>query len=233
MSNEADLVAQRYNHRANSGVDNRYSMLSPAVWLGVQERQRTLIGLLSRHAAQPLSEMRMLEIGCGSGGNLLELLRMGFTPENLIANELLPDRVALARKNLPAACQVLEGDATKLGFEESSFDIVYQSTVFTSLLDNQFKQTLADKMWAWVKPGGGVLWYDFIYNNPKNKDVRGVPLDQIKKLFPDSQIFTKRVTLAPPISRRVTKLHPSMYTLFNIFPFLRTHVLCWIQKKPL
>jgi len=232
MASETDLVAQRYALRASSGMDGRYTMLSPAVWLGVQERQRALIRLLSKHAAQPLSEMRVLEIGCGSGGNLLELLRMGFNPENLVANELLSDRVALARKNLPAACQVFEGDATKLDFEESSFDIVYQSTVFTSLLDDQFKQTLADKMWSWVKPGGGVIWYDFIYNNPKNTDVRGVPLDQIKKLFPDAEIFCKRVTLAPPISRRATKIHPSMYTLFNILPFLRTHVLCWIQKKP-
>ena len=22
-------------------------------------------------------------------------------------------------------------------------------------------------MWALVKPGGGVLWYDFVYNNPR------------------------------------------------------------------
>jgi len=172
----------------------------------------------------------MLEIGCGGGGNLLELLRMGFNPENLVANELLPDRVTLARKNLPAACQVLEGDATKLGFEESSFDIVYQSTVFTSLLNDQFKQALAKKMWSWVKPGGGVIWYDFIYNNPKNTDVRGVPVKEIKKLFSDGSVFIKRVTLAPPISRRVTRLHPAMYHLFNSAPFLRTHVLCWIQK---
>ena len=216
--------------RANSNVDDHYSMLNPAVWLGVQERQRALIRLLSRHTVQPLSEMRVLEIGCGGGGNLLELLRMGFSPEHLVGNELLPDRVALARRNLPAACQVLEGDATQLGFEEASFDIVYQSTVFTSLLDDQFKQALADRMWSWVKPGGAVMWYDFIYNNPKNKDVRGIPLDEIKKLFPRGQIFTKRVTLAPPISRRVTELHPLMYAIFNSMPFLRTHVVCWIQR---
>lgn len=232
MSSETDLVADRYALRATSGIDDRYNMLNPAVWLGVQERQRALIRLLSKYAAQPLPEMRVLEVGCGSGGNLLELLRMGFNPENLVANELLPDRVTSARKNLPAACQVLEGDATKLRFEENSFDIVYQSTVFTSLLDNQFKQTFADKMWSWVKPGGAVVWYDFIYNNPQNKDVHGVSLDEIKDLFPGGQISMKRVTLAPPISRIVTKLHPSMYSLFNILPLLRTHVLCWIQKKP-
>ena len=39
-----------------------------------------------------------------------------------------------------------------------------------------------------------------------------------------------RLTLAPPISRRVTKVHPALYTLFNLLPFLRTHVLGWIKK---
>ncbi len=29
------------------------------------------------------------------------------------------------------------------------------------------KHTLLDRMWRWVKPGGGVLWYDFTFDNPK------------------------------------------------------------------
>jgi hypothetical protein len=28
----------------------------------------------------------------------------------------------------------------------------------------------------------------------------------------------------------MTVIHPTLYTLFNMFPFLRTHVLCWIRK---
>ena len=48
--------------------------------------------------------------------------------------------------------------------------------VFPSILDDSFQQKLADRMWALTKPGGGILWYDFIYNNPRNPDVRGVPL---------------------------------------------------------
>lgn len=231
MSDETDLVAERYALRASLGEDDRYSMLNPAVWMGVQERQRALIRLLSKHAVQPLSEIHVLEVGCGSGENLLELLRIGFIPENLVANELLPDRLASARRKLPAACQVFEGDATKLNFDEGVFDIVYQSTVFTSILDSQFQQALADKMWSWVKPGGGVLWYDFIYNNPNNKDVKGVSIDEIKKLFPSGVFDVRRVTLAPPLSRRICKIHPSMYTVLNIFPFLRTHAICWIGKR--
>ena len=229
MVKETDSVIKRYARRAKL-VDDRYSMLNPSVWQSVQERQRALISLLSKHIDQPLSNLKVLEVGCGSGSNLLELIRLGFSPENLIGNELLPERVEAARKNLPLLCKVEEGDACLLNYPQNSIDIVYQSTVFTSLLDNHFQEQLAEVMWKWVKPGGGVLWYDFVYNNPKNKDVRGIPISRIRELFPDAVIDTNRVTLAPPISRKVTKIHSSFYTFFNLIYFLRTHVLCYIQK---
>jgi SAM-dependent methyltransferase len=176
--------------------------------------------------------MRVLEIGCGSGSNLIELVRLGFDPANLVGNELLPKFVTLAHHNLPAAIGMHAGDACALPFEPASFDIVYQSTVFTSLLDDAFQQRLAARMWEWVRPGGGVLWYDFVFDNPRNPDVRGVPLSRIRALFPEAVIDCRRVTLAPPISRAVVKIHPAAYRWFNALPFLRSHVLCWIGKKP-
>lgn len=230
MRSEPEKVQERYSRRAALGSDDRYSMLNAAVWKSVQERQRALIALLAKHAPASMNRLKVLEVGCGGGGNLLELLRMGFSPENLIGNELLPERAAMARKNLPAACQVQEGDATQLDFGDESFDLVYQSVVFSSLLDDQFQHRLAETMWRWVRPGGGILWYDFVYDNPSNPDVRGVPLKRVKELFSEGEFFIQRTTLAPPISRRVTRFHPHLYQLFNIFPFLRTHILCLIKK---
>lgn len=231
MPTEAKNVQERYARRMALGSDDRYSILNPSVWQGVQERQRALIVLLKTHAPDLLTQLKVLEIGCGGGGNLLELLRMGFSPENLIGNELLNDRASLARKNLPILCEILEGDATTLSLSPNTFDIVYQSTVFSSLLDDAFQKHLADLMWKSIKPGGGILWYDFIYNNPNNPDVKGVPIKRINELFPKGIIDIRRVTLAPPISRRVCKIHPSLYSIFNVIPALRTHVLCWITKN--
>jgi SAM-dependent methyltransferase len=161
---------------------------------------------------------------------LLRLLSFGFQPENMVANELLEERAAIARRFLPAAVRVIQGDATTMDIEDEAFDVVFQSTVFTSILDTSFQQCLADRMWRLVRPGGGVLWYDFIYNNPKNPDVKGVPVSRIRRLFPEGKLTCWRLTLAPPISRRVTRVHPFMYAVFNLFPLLRTHVLCWIEK---
>lgn len=155
--NETDEVVRRYAARTALIKDDRYSMLNPAVWQGLQERQRVLLQLLAQYSTKPLVDLRVLEVGCGSGGNLLELLRMGFSPANLVANELLPERSAAARLNLPEATQVLPGDALQMPFEQCSFDVVYQSTVFSSLLDANFQMQFASKLWSWVKPGGAVL----------------------------------------------------------------------------
>jgi hypothetical protein len=55
-------------------------------------------------------------------------------------------------------------------------------------------------MWRWVKPGGGVLWYDFTVDNPRNRDVRGVPLQRVASLFPQAAIAADASRCAPPIA---------------------------------
>jgi len=195
-----------------------------------QEKNRAMVRCFRKVGLLPLHQKRLLEIGCGHGRNLLLFLELGFRPENLVGNELLPDRLAAARHILPEAVQLLGGDARYLNLPPASFDVVFQSTVFTSILDSDFQRELAHRMWGLVKPGGGILWYDFMFNNPRNPDVRGVPLRTIRTLFPDKTIYRGRLTLLPPLARRVCMLHPALYTFFNFCPWLRTHWLCWIPK---
>jgi SAM-dependent methyltransferase len=230
MKQETDAVRDRYARRTSQVDPLRYSMLDAANWQTVQERQRAMLRLFSAVGLMELESVRLVEVGAGTGGNLLELLRAGFAPENLIGVELLAERVAVARRCLPSAVRFESGDAAALAIEAGSLDIVYQSVVFSSLLDDGFQQRMATAMWRWLKPGGAVLWYDFTYNNPSNPDVRGVPMSRVRELFPAARIRAQRVTLAPPIARKVAALHPSLYTWFNLLPLLRTHLLCWIEK---
>ncbi len=227
---ETHAVAERYARRRAGALADRYSLLQPDVWQSVHERQRAMIGLFVQLGMTDLSGLRLLEVGCGAGGNLLELLRMGFAPANLAGAELLPERLAQARQVLPEAVTLWGGDASALAIAPASRDIVFQSTVFSSLLDDGFQQHLADAMWRWVAPGGGVLWYDFVVDNPRNPDVRGVPLARIRQLFPQARVHCRRVTLAPPIARALCRLHPGLYPVFNALPLLRTHVLVWLEK---
>lgn len=230
MIDEARAVAERYARRGQDDGSDRYSLLRPEVWQMVQERQRAMLALFARVGLADLGALRLLEVGCGSGGNLLELLRLGFRPEHLAGIELLPERLAQARARLPAALALHGGDATTIALPAAAQDIVFVSTVFSSLLDDAFQQRLADTMWGWLRPGGGLLWYDFTVDNPRNPDVRGVPLARVRQLFPQGTLQARRVTLAPPIARRVVRWHPALYTAVNIIPGLRTHVLAWIAK---
>jgi SAM-dependent methyltransferase len=225
---EPDRVRERYARRRDDG---RYGLLNPDVWQGVQERQRAMLRLFREHLGlRTLSGTRVLEVGCGTGANLLELLRLGCEPEDLTGVELLPERLRAARHRLPAAVGLHLGDALALDVADGSQDVVLQSTVFSSLLDVAFQQALAARMWRWTRPGGGVLWYDFAYDNPRNPDVRGQPLSHVRRLFPQGRVRARRVTLAPPIGRAACRLHPRLYVPLNQVPWLRTHLLCWIAK---
>lgn len=227
---ETDRVAERYARRAATQAVDRYSLLQPDVWQTVQERQRVLLQLLARRGWHDLPTRTLLEVGCGAGGNLLEFLRMGFRPEHLSGIELLPERHAEARAMLPERLALHLGDACTAPIADASCDLVFQGTVFSSLLDEAFQARLAAAMWRWVKPGGAVLWYDFTVNNPRNRDVRGVPLQRVRALFPEGRIEAQRVTLAPPLARPACRVWPGLYPVLNAVPLLRTHVLAWVAK---
>jgi SAM-dependent methyltransferase len=227
---EALAVAERYARRPSGSL---YSILRPEVILSTQEWQRKMLQLFDSvggYTDADLRSLKLVDVGCGYGGHLLDFLRFGFAPQNLYGIELLHERAAAARIKLPEALTLHEGDASTAEIAAGSQDVVFQSVVFSSLLDDHFQQELADRMWSWLRPGGAILWYDFVYDNPANRDVRAVPLRRVRELFPLGQFTVRRVTLAPPVSRRVCRIHPSAYHLFNLLPFLRTHVLCWIRK---
>lgn len=222
---EIENIKRRYEEREkNKKIKKHYSNNLFSEYIA-REREKHYENIL-KEVFSDFSSIKVMEIGAGSGSNLSFFKRTKVPPENIFANELLPNRVEMLRKNHPDI-NIFPGNALELNFR-GEFDIVFQSTVFTSVLDDIFRQQLADKMWSMLKPDGIVLWYDFIFSNPANKDVRKVTKTDIRKLFPSAQsIIFHKATLAPPIGRKVGKL----YNLINsLFPFLRTHVIAIIYK---
>jgi len=220
--------------RIRAAYDRRsatYSMLDRWVYLVRQEKERAVIEWLREVRPAPLSDLRLVELGCGTGGNLLDFLRIGLSPENLVGVDLIESRVEAARRLLPGEVSLHCGDAAALAAEDGSFDVVYQSMMFSSILDDGLLVSVAQRMWRLAKPGGGVLWYDFTTGNPRNPDVRGLPVRRIRELFPASGTpRIRRVTLAPPLARAAARISPVLYPLLNSLPLLRTHVLCWLPK---
>jgi len=189
------------------------------------------VQLWRKHGWHSLADLQITEVGCGSGGNLHDLVRLGAEPRRLQGLELLPERATQARACLPSALAIHAGDAASATIVPGSQQAVLAFTLFSSLLDASFRTALAQQMWQWVAPGGGVLVYDFVVNNPRNPDVQGVPLAEVQRLFPQARLHSCRITLAPPVARR---LPGGMITpCAALLPFLRTHRLTWAVKPAL
>lgn len=232
---EAAAVAQRYARRDAEADAQRYSLFDPAALQAHQERQRAMLALWRAQGWAALAGRDVLEVGCGAGGNLIDLLRLGADASRLAGIDLLPDRVAAARARLPQAVRLIEGDALHAPIADESQDLVLAFTVFSSLLDDAVQQQLAAAMWRWLRPGGGVLCHDFCVDNPGNADVRAVPVRRLRALFPQARMAVRRVTLAPPIARRAARVHAALPAVLNALPLLaplmRTHRLCWLVKS--
>src|SRR5438270_11939698 len=82
-----------------------------------------------------------------------------------------------------------------------------------------------------LKPDGGILWFDFRFNNPRNAHVRGVRAAEIRSLFPGCEIELSSALLAPPLGRLVAGWSWTLAELLNGLPFLRTHYAGLIRKE--
>lgn len=225
MRPEDERVREAYEKRSSSGLVQKQNAAF-GYSERISEEREYYYNKFIKEKFPNVSLLTFIEVGAGTGTNLAAFEKIGIKRENIHANELLPERFNGLQQNHPDLT-LHEGNAIDLKIEANYFDVVFQSTVFTSILDKKIKQQLAAKMWEITKPGGIVLWYDFMYDNPNNKDVKGISKSEIKELFPDSQkISFQKVTLAPPIGRRFVKL----YQFLNSFSFLRTHVIAVIEK---
>lgn len=223
--NETERIKKYYEERQEDTIVQKSHTSELFIHQMKKERETIYKQIILSNFKHP-ENLKIMEIGAGAGANIPFFNAMGIDYKNIFANELIDER-ATKLKNVFPDVPLFVGDASTLNFE-NNFDIVFQSTVFTSILDADFKKRLAHKMWQMTKPAGLVLWYDFKYNNPWNKSVKGINKKEIKKLFPETKKFNfYNVTLAPPIGRRFQ----SIYKLLNtLFPFLRTHVVAVIYK---
>jgi SAM-dependent methyltransferase len=225
---EAERIRIAYAKRSDH--DSRYSWFNPAHVYLMQERERRVLALLRREGLLDLSEATVLDLGCGSGHWLRDLLKWGARPEHVVGVDLLPDRVNRARQLCPGGITIECANATGLPYADASFDLVIQSTVFTSMLDAAVRRQAAAEVLRVLRPNGCVLWYDFHMNNPRNADVRAVKKAEIHALFPGCDIRMERITLAPPLARWVSPRSRIAFELLSTVPFLCTHYVGIIRQ---
>jgi ubiquinone/menaquinone biosynthesis C-methylase UbiE len=185
--------------------------------------------MLHLRNAFPRADSKCLEVGYGSLGWLGEFIVWGVNEVNISGIEVNEMRASTAQGLLPMA-DLRVGDAANLTWADESFQLVVASTVFTSILDQGVRRTVANEITRVLAKDGALLWYDFAFNSPRNPDVRGIGRRELRSLFPKLDGQIRSVTLAPPIARFVACRSWVLATFLEALPFLRTHLIAVLVK---
>jgi SAM-dependent methyltransferase len=222
-------VIEEFNRRDQDPASALYEWQNRTHQYFQMQTARALLAALEGENCFPLGDKRMLDIGCGQGGWLLEFARWGASPPNLSGIEINPRRIDLARRRLPLA-RLHEGDARRLPWPAASFDILTQITVLAAVTSPAARREIAGEMLRVLRPGGLILSYDMRLNNPANDNVRALPPSEIRELFPGCRIEPRSLTLAPPLARRIVPVSWMLALALEQLPLLRTHCLAVIRK---
>ena len=227
---EETRIREAYARRERGSCLGQFSLFNQGNLFMLQERERRTLSILAQAGWSSLSGVQILDVGCGDGFWIRDLIRWGANPGSITGVDLLASRVANARCLSPVGVTVQCRNATVLQIPDESFDLIIQSTVFTSILSEEVRKRLAQEMLRVLKPTGLILWYDFFVNHPWNVDVRGVSRREIQELFEGCTVELHRLTLAPPIARFVAPISWWACQLLSVIPFLCTHYLGTIRK---
>jgi ubiquinone/menaquinone biosynthesis C-methylase UbiE len=222
VSDEADRIREEYARRASAIPADRYALTATENLLAMQELERRAIAALGRAGVLPLGERRVLDVGCGGGGWLARFESWGAQRERLAGIDLVEDRASDAQARLSGA-DIRVGDATALPWEDDSFDVVFQSMMFSSILDADVRAAAAAEMARVLAGGGVVLWYDFFVSEPRNPHVLGIGRRELRRLFPGWGLRLRRATLAPPLARAVAPRSRPLAAALTALRVLDTH----------
>jgi ubiquinone/menaquinone biosynthesis C-methylase UbiE len=222
---ELQRILDAYDRRDARPRSGFFGYEHLAHMIRIQERHRRTLQMLNKFGFADLSQLKILDVGCGNGDLLLNFLQWGAEPGHLAGIDLREKPVARVRRISPQV-DVRCGNAGDLPWPSDHFDIVGQHTVFTSILDESLRRQVASEMTRVLRSGGAILWYDFKYNNPQNPDVRAVRASEIRSLFKPLEIHLQSITLAAPLQRKLPEegLQISYPLLASLRP-LRTHYL--------
>jgi ubiquinone/menaquinone biosynthesis C-methylase UbiE len=218
-TNEARRIRMVYaerdrTHKSDEGNPGRERML--------RERGDTMARVLGNRLEPPLSNLHVLDIGCGKGGLLGWFHERGVPAENLFGIDLSPERIRIARETYPAFTFV-EGNAEELAFSDESFDFVLLFTVFSSILDKAMARNIAREIERVLKKGGAVVWHDMRYPNPWNPTIRAMTKRRIRDLFPSFELKLELIYLLPSLARRLGRFTDWSYPKLASIPVLRSH----------
>jgi len=233
VEQKTDEIYKEYYNRKGGKIRNDL-LKNPGVLFQSLAYDRAII---SSFASTNLDTetAKILDVGCGKGGSVINLIRLGFSPHNLYGIDVLKDSIAEAKIKFPNI-NWLHGDAGQIRFEDNFFDCVMESTMFLQMIDDELSGKIAKEMIRVTKTGGYILLVDWRYSHPFKKEYKGLSKKRLAKLFDvgtKTSVFKiHKGALVPPIGRFISKNIPSVYfVLQSLFPFLVGQVATVLRKR--
>ena len=125
----------------------------------------------------------VLEVGCGPGGNLLEVLKNN--PSKLVGADISDKMVSLAKNKVPEQVKIFKTNGTQLEFDDNSFDIVFTATVLQHNTDEKMLIDLMDEICR--VSSEKVFIFERIENEIKGDDLcLGRPVSYYSKIMKDN-----------------------------------------------
>ncbi|MCS0615987.1 class I SAM-dependent methyltransferase [Massilia kyonggiensis] len=227
---EQERINQVYRQWHGGAALAKYAWHRPDIVRQTAARARVLADLLPLTVGRDLSAVRALDVGCGSGGFLRQLIDWGATPSHLAGTELQPDRLEQARSRTAPGVRWHLGQLDV--FPDASMDLVSAHTVFSALLDEDLRRGLAAEMWRVLRPGGWTMIFDCRYDSARNTHVRKVTDVELLRFWPAASRHYRTLVLAPPVGRTLAAL-PWLIpeALATLLPPLRSHFI-YMARKP-
>lgn len=232
MSNfkiEANEIIERYKRRSEKDKSNFYNLAIPSCTISYLEKIKQILHILTINFNYNFINKNFLEVGCGTGTNLCNLIAWGVNPENLFGNDIFEPSLITARQRLPKIVSLQQGNFLDCEYDNQFFDVILFSTVLSSILDEDFQIECLRKSYNLLKPNGIILLYDFQFNNPWNKDVKGINLKKLRQRIPWSFSTFSRITLCPPLARKL-EFSPLLIKVLTNCKLLNTHVIGFFKK---
>lgn len=208
----------------------RWTETNPGNRAILAERLANAAALIMRSGRVPTERHRVLDVGCGTGGDLVHLNELlgGARLRAGIDLRLTALQAGAARPDL---ARIL-ASATSLPFARASIDLVLVSTVFSSMLDQDIREHAAAEVERVLAPDGAVLWYDMRVSNRRNGAVRRVSRRELATLFEGFRLTSRRSTVVPGLARRLPpSFAGSLYYVLARMPLLKTHWSVLLERQ--
>lgn len=225
---EAERVKDVYRiYDASDRAQRKRDPRRPGVQRMRSERWQISGELLAGRFSETTA-MRLLDVGCGEGEDLVRIKRL-LPRAEAFGIDLIPERISRAKLVVPDAhLEVRGGEA--LPFPDRSVQVVLLSTVLSSIIDAETRRSVAEEAYRVTGNDGLLLVYDIRFPSPWNPNVVPITKRDLRALFPSAQILARPITLLPPLARAVGDVCPRLYNpLARIRP-LRTHYLSVITR---